>query len=59
MDYSQIMLSKRPDYKHVDLERMSIVTATLLDVVSKCNVVEEYINGIINVNKQRWTNGTR
>lgn len=53
MDYTQVILSKKADYKHVDLERMSIVTATLLDVVSEWNVIEEYMNGIININNQR------
>ncbi|KAL2716304.1 cGMP-dependent protein kinase-like isoform X2 [Vespula squamosa] len=40
MDYTQIISSKTPDYKHVDPERMSTVTATLLDVVSEWNVNE-------------------
>ncbi|XP_043665208.1 uncharacterized protein LOC122627780 [Vespula pensylvanica] len=41
MDYTQVILSKRADYKHVDLERMSIVTATLLDVVNEWHEITD------------------
>ncbi|XP_046814974.1 uncharacterized protein LOC124422499 isoform X1 [Vespa crabro] len=40
IDYSQIMLSKKPDY-NVDLERMSIITATLLDVVNEWHEITD------------------
>ncbi|KAF7405078.1 hypothetical protein HZH66_003984 [Vespula vulgaris] len=41
MDYTQVILSKKADYKHVDLERMSIVTATLLDVVNEWHEITD------------------
>ncbi|KAG7204952.1 hypothetical protein KM043_005340 [Ampulex compressa] len=35
MDYTQLMLSSRPTEKHIDVEKMSVVTTTLLDVVNE------------------------
>lgn len=42
MDYTQIMLSKKSTNKQADLERTSIVTATLVDVVSEWNLIKIY-----------------
>ncbi|KAI4497774.1 hypothetical protein M0802_007100 [Mischocyttarus mexicanus] len=41
VDYTQIMLSKKPANKQADLERMSIVTATLVDVVNEWHEITE------------------
>ncbi|KAK2588222.1 hypothetical protein KPH14_004257 [Odynerus spinipes] len=41
IDYSEIALSRRSAPKNVDIERMSIVTATLLDVVNEWHGISD------------------